>query len=56
VLENWRLDKRKQFNEDFLQSLKSRYEIVIDEIPTERILSRPDETATVNDTMQAPTS
>ena len=56
VLENWQLEQREQFNADFLENLKTRYEIVIDEIPAERILLRPDETATVNKTTQVPAS
>ena len=56
VLENWQFEQREQFNVDFLENLKTRYEIVIDEIPSERILLRPDETATVNETTQVPAS
>ena len=56
VLENWQFEQREQFNVDFLENLKTRYEIVIDEIPAERILLRPDETATVNETTQIPAS
>ena len=56
VLENWQFEQREQFNADFLENLKTRYEIVIDEIPAERILLRPDETATVNETTQIPAS
>ena len=56
VLENWQLEQREQFNAVFLENLKTRYEIVIDEIPAERILLRPDETATVNETTQVPAS
>ena len=56
VLENWQFEQREQFNADFLKNLKSRYEIVIDEIPAERILLRPEETATVNEATQIPAS
>ena len=56
VLENWQFEQREQFNADFLENLKSRYEIVIDEIPTERILLRPEETATVNEPTRVPAS
>ena len=56
VLENWQFEQREQFNADFLENLKTRYEIVIDEIPAERILLRSDETATVNETTQIPAS
>ncbi len=45
VLADWQLEQREKFNADFLESLKKRYEIVIDEIPAERILIRPDEIA-----------
>jgi hypothetical protein len=38
VLEDWHAQKREQFNADFLESLKSRYQIVIDELPAERLL------------------
>jgi len=38
VLEDWHAQKQEQFNADFLDSLKSRYEIVIDELPTDRLL------------------
>ena len=38
VFENWQVERRIQFNTDFLENLKSRYEIVIDEIPTDRII------------------
>ena len=37
VPENWQMGKREQFNADFLENLKTRYEIVIDEIPSERL-------------------
>ncbi len=56
VLENWQIEKRVQFNADFLESLKSRYEIVLDEIPAERILVTPDETATDKETTEVPAS
>ncbi|RLA13815.1 MAG: hypothetical protein DRQ59_04505 [Gammaproteobacteria bacterium] len=38
VLEDWHDEKREQFNADFLESLKSRYQIVIDELPADRLL------------------
>lgn len=38
VLENWRDEQREQFNADFLQGLKSRYDIIIDEIPVDRLI------------------
>jgi len=46
VLENWQGEQREKFNADFLENLKTRYEIVIDEIPADRILQVPDSTAT----------
>jgi hypothetical protein len=56
VLENWQFEKREQFNADFLESLKGRYEIVIDEIPAERILLSPDVSATANKNTGTPES
>ena len=38
VLEHWHEEKREQFNADFVESLKSQYQIMIDELPTERLL------------------
>jgi hypothetical protein len=38
VLEDWHEQKREQFNADFLESLKSRYQIVIEELPADRLL------------------
>ena len=38
VLEDWHAQKQEQFNADFLDSLKRRYEIVIDELPVDRLL------------------
>ena len=46
VLENWQQEQREQFNADFLENLKTRYEIVIDEIPVERLLEVPGSTVT----------
>jgi len=46
VLENWQMETREQFNADFLENLKTRYEIVIDEIPPERLLEAPGSTVT----------
>jgi len=56
VLADWQLVQREKFNADFLESLKKRYEIVIDEIPAERILIRPDETATIGEAAEIPAS
>jgi hypothetical protein len=38
VLEDWHEEKREQFNADFLESLKSRYQIVIEDLPADRLL------------------
>jgi peptidyl-prolyl cis-trans isomerase C len=38
VLEDWHDKKRKLFNAEFLKNLKSRFDIVIDELPTDRLL------------------
>lgn len=56
VLENWQLEQRQKFNADFLENLKTRYEIVIDEIPTERILQVSDKTATEVETAEISSS
>ena len=56
VLENWQLEQREQFNADFLENLKTRYEIVVDEIPADRILKVPDSTATSEDPVKAAAS
>jgi len=39
VLEDWHTQKREEFNTAFLEELKSRYEIVIDELPADRLLN-----------------
>ncbi len=56
VLESWQLQQREKFNADFLENLKTRYEIVIDEIPADRILDVPDTTATAEDSIKAAAS
>ena len=56
VLENWQLEQRDKFNAVFLENLKTRYEIVIDEIPADRILKVPDSTVTNENPVKAPTS
>jgi len=56
VLENWQLEQRDKFNAVFLENLKTRYEIVIDEIPAERILKVPDSTATNENPVKVPAS
>lgn len=45
VLEDWHAQKREQFNAEFLKGLKSRYEIVIDELPADRLLDAQIEAA-----------
>ena len=45
VLEDWHEIKREEFNAQFLESLKSRYEIVIDELPADRLLDAQIEAA-----------
>jgi hypothetical protein len=42
VLADWQEQQRENFNLDFLNSLKQRYEIIIDGIPSDRILEKPD--------------
>jgi len=48
VLEDWHAVKREEFNAQFLESLKSRYEIVIDELPADRLLDAQIEAAKEN--------
>jgi hypothetical protein len=38
VLENWQTEQQEDFNKAFFESLKSRYEIVIDEVPAGALL------------------
>lgn len=38
VLEDWLAMKREEFNQQFLESLKERYEIIVDELPADRLL------------------
>ena len=56
VLENWQQEQREKFNADFLENLKTRYEIVIDEIPADRILDVPDSNATDESPVKAAAS
>ena len=56
VLENWQQEQREKFNADFLENLKTRYEIVIDEIPVDRILDIPDSTTTNENPVKAAAS
>jgi len=45
VLEDWHAKKREEFNAEFLENLKGRYEIVIDELPADRLLDSQIEAA-----------
>ena len=45
VLEDWHTQQREQFNAEFLENLKDRYEIVIDELPADRLLDSQIEAA-----------
>ena len=56
VLENWKSQQREKFNADFLKNLKSRYDIVIDEIPVERLLTAPDDKEMGSKSAEAPVS
>jgi parvulin-like peptidyl-prolyl isomerase len=38
VLEDWHTVKREEFNQQFLESLKERFEIIVDELPADRLL------------------
>jgi len=38
VLEAWQDEQRESFNTEFLENLKARFEIVIDELPEERLI------------------
>ena len=38
VLEDWQAEKREEFNAEFLKNLKERYDIIVDELPAERLL------------------
>jgi peptidyl-prolyl cis-trans isomerase C len=45
VLEDWHAKKRDEFNVEFLDSLKGRYEIIVDELPVDRLLEAQIEAA-----------
>jgi hypothetical protein len=45
VLQDWHESRREKFNADFLETLKQRYEIVIDELPADRLLEAQIEAA-----------
>ena len=38
MLEAWHDEQREKFNAEFLENLKQRYEIVIDEVPADRLI------------------
>jgi hypothetical protein len=38
VLEDWQAGKREEFNAEFLKNLKQRYEIIVEELPADRLL------------------
>ena len=41
VLEDWHAVQREQFNADFFEALKNNYEIIIDEVPADRLIGDP---------------
>jgi len=43
VLANWQTEQQEQFNADFYENLKSRYDVVIGEIPADRLIEVPEE-------------
>ena len=45
VLQNWQGEQQDTFNEQFFESLKSRYDIVIDDLPADRLIAGPIDTA-----------
>jgi hypothetical protein len=61
IREDWQAQKRTEFNAQFLESLKSRYEIIIEELPADRLLdvqieAAKDEAIAIDVTDQEPTS
>jgi peptidyl-prolyl cis-trans isomerase C len=44
VLGDWLEQQREEFNAEFLKNLKSRFDIVIDELPADRLLGAPSAT------------
>ena len=38
VLEAWHDEQREEFNAEFLENLKARYEIMIEEVPADRLI------------------
>jgi hypothetical protein len=44
VLANWQAEQQKQFNFDFFENLKARYDIVVAEVPADRLIDSPADT------------
>jgi hypothetical protein len=53
VLVNWQTAQQKQFNADFFENLKSRYEIVIAELPADRLIDGRTESELENESAAA---
>jgi len=43
VLVNWQTEQQEKFNADFFENLKNRYDVVIAEIPADRLIDSPAE-------------
>jgi hypothetical protein len=58
VLEDWHAVQREQFNADFFEALKNNYEIIIDEVPSDRLIGDPAATISKDEsrTGEAPAS
>ena len=41
VLEDWHAVQREEFNAAFFEALKDNYEIIIDEVPADRLIGDP---------------
>ena len=50
VLEDWHAVQREQFNADFFEALKNNYEIIIDEVPADRLIGDPAATISKDET------
>jgi len=55
VLQDWHDEKREQFNAEFVESLKSRFEILIDELPADRLIEVTGKEIDKNETQPAAT-
>lgn len=44
VLANWQTAQQKKFNADFFENLKARYDIVVAEVPADRLIDGPADT------------